>query len=188
MFQKQANDSFRAFFAIDLPKEAKQHIAKVISTLKKQKKYGFIKWTKTENLHITVRFLGNITPAQYQQIIENLKRDFTGLAPFKLSFSEIFMFPGPENPIVLALKPSPIIELVKINRTLENLLTGIDVKEEKRSFAPHLTLGKIEKHGYFSAPQLELPNLSCEIKDVTLFKSELAAEGSIYTPMVCCVL
>jgi 2'-5' RNA ligase len=188
MSQEQVNESFRAFFAVDLPEETKERIAKTISVLKKQKKYDFIKWTKTENLHITVRFLGNITPTQYQQIIESLKRDFTGLAPFKLSFTELFMFPSPQDPIVLALKPTPIIELVKINQALENLLTGIGVKEEKRSFAPHLTLGKIKKRGYFEAPKLELPNLSCEIKDVTLFKSELSSEGSVYTPMICCVL
>lgn len=140
---KSTKNSFRAFFALTLPFAIKQAIGQIIIQLKQNSQLFQVKWTRLENLHLTMRFLGNITPEEYFRITKLMNDVVYEIEPFTLKFSKIIIFPNESHPVAIALKPEPLIELVKLNRILENTLRDCKIHQEKRGFAPHLTLGKI---------------------------------------------
>ena len=114
---------FRSFFAIDLSDDVHYETIKLIKYLKKQKHYQHIKWTKSENLHITMRFLGNISVEQYERIIFQVSEKIKDIKPFSISFTSLIVFPSPEKPVAVALKPDPLAALINL-RVLEHLLQG----------------------------------------------------------------
>ena len=67
-------DTFRAFWAVDFSEEVKDQLLELMARLREKysKEFEQVRWTKRENLHITLRFLGNITVAQYQAMTEKI--------------------------------------------------------------------------------------------------------------------
>lgn len=178
-------ETFRSFFAVDLSDEVRYEAVKLIKFLKKQKHYQRIKWTKPENLHITMRFLGNISWSQYEQIVSEVSQDMQNIEPFTINFTQLILFPSPQKPIAIALKPDPMAPLIKLNQLLEQSVINCDVKPEPRAFVPHLTLGKIKTRRAPQLPEIEIPNMELTIKDVKLFRSQTGMNGSVYTQLVC---
>lgn len=172
----------RTFFAIELSDNTRKAVAAVIQQLKRKTGFSNIKWTKPEKLHITTRFLGNITNEQYEKITNNLVID---MEPFVITFKNLVLFPTKENPIAIALKPEPISPLIKLNQVLEQAVVACGLKPELRAFLPHLTLGKIKGKHCLELPEVKLPRITISVKHITLFRSETSAEGSHYIPLVC---
>lgn len=172
---------FRSFFALDLPKDIQEEIAVIINNLKKQRKYHNLRWSKPENLHLTMRFLGNISSLQCEKIISQVRESVKELESFTVSFDDLIVFPSSKHPIVLALKPEPFLTLLKLNQLIEKSLTNCEVQEELRAFAPHLTLCKIRNKRHFNAPIIKLPQLKFVVNNLQLYRSDPTAEGSKYT-------
>jgi RNA 2',3'-cyclic 3'-phosphodiesterase len=175
---------FRAFLAIDLDAAATKKITKLIHDLKNSGKYPQIKWTKPKNLHLTIYFLGNITPEQYEQLAAKLSIELSNFSAFNLQFSTMILFPSKDQQIALALKPEPIAPLVKLNKILEQAAIACDIKPEMRTFIPHLTLGKIKGEPVKDFASIKLPELQCTINQVKFYRSEPKNTGSVYTPMI----
>lgn len=171
---------FRSFFAIDIPKNIQKEIAKIICELKGQNKYHNLRWSKPENLHLTIRFLGNISLAQCEKIIIQVQKVIRGLETFSLSFDDLIIFPSSQYPVVLALKPEPLVKLLMLNQLVEKGLSDCNVQEERRVFSPHLTLAKVtDKH--IEKPGIKLPKLSFAVNKLQLYRSDLTSEGSKYS-------
>jgi 2'-5' RNA ligase len=177
----------RSFFAIDLNDEVRYEAVKLIKFLKKQKHYHHIKWTKPENLHLTMRFLGNISWLQYEQIVREVGQALHNIDPFSINFTELILFPSPKKPIAIALKPEPMALLIQLNQLLEQSVIKYDIKPEPRPFVPHLTLGKIKTRRALIRVNdySPLPNMEQEVKDIKLFRSQTGMNGSVYTQLVC---
>ena len=177
---------FRAFFALDLPDEIRHEVVKLIKYLKKH--YQHIKWTKPENLHITMRFLGNISYDQFEKIINQVGAAINPVTPFTITFSDLIIFPSKHKPIAIALKPEPMAPLIKLNQIIEKNLINCDIKPETRAFIPHLTLGKIKTR---RAPVIRandyspLRDMELNVNHITLFRSQTGQDGSVYTPIYC---
>ncbi len=178
-------EKFRAFIAIDFTDDVRNELTQFQKELKLQPELHSLKWTKPENLHITMRFLGNITPTQYNAITTALAHSLNEIEPCTVSLADLIIFPTSENPVALALKPQPIAILVKLNQLIEQAIIKCGIKPEPRPFLPHLTLAKIKPQRQLELPQIELPKLQLPVKGVTLFRSDTSMEGSQYTPLVC---
>jgi 2'-5' RNA ligase len=182
----EKNEKFRAFFAVDLSTEIRHEAVKLIQYLKKH--YQHIKWTKPENLHITMRFLGNISYEQFAKIVDQVGQGLKAITPFTINFSDLVIFPSKHKPIAMALKPEPIAPLIKLNQIIEKSLIDCDIKPETRAFLPHLTLGKIKtRHVPIVRAIYESPvqKLELNVNNIILFRSQTGMDGSIYTPLVC---
>lgn len=175
---------FRAFFAIDINDNIRYEAVKLIKFLKKQKIYRHIRWTRTENLHITMRFLGNISNSEYQKITEQVSEKTKNLKPFSIHLASLIIFPSIKKPIVIALQPEPLTQLIKLNQLIEKGLTNSDIKPETKSFSPHLTLGRITRRRHIFEPfEIELPKMHLKVREIILYKSDLTKTGPIYTPL-----
>jgi len=171
---------FRAFFAIDLPKELKQEMVNVIKLLQKKNPGKNIVWTKPENLHITLKFLGNVLPLQCEQFLPAVEDTISQIQKFTLKLEKISLFPSKRSPRVIALLPSPMERLVALACKIEEQVVRYGLQAETRAFKPHLTLARIKQKGKNEFNDIAMPPLNFEVERLTLFRSEITHTGSRY--------
>lgn len=177
----------RIFFAIDLPQDAKERLSKFIGALKKEAKSNAIRWTKAENLHITLQFLAEVRTEHLSVLIEKVREEVQHSAKsLTLSLGAWHLFPNPYRPRVIVLEVTPHAELAVLSGLIGKGIQAMDYAIESRPFRAHLTLGRI-KHtpvnlDFLSACTLpEIPGIT--ITEVVMFRSEPQPEGSQYTVM-----
>lgn len=183
----------RVFVGFDLTSEPRREIEKLLKKL--QKKHWKVKWEKPEKIHLTLAFLGNIKEKQLdlvrkacQEAVRILKQDpdfhqDDGGGPVQsdkkiiLSFKGLGCFPDYEWPriIWLGLK-GDLKSLASLQKNLRDRLENLGFKTEKRSFEPHLTLGRIKK-----ARARERREIGRQIKGMRKidFKSQWLVDGMV---------
>jgi len=178
----------RSFIAIVLPEEVKKALAGLVQELKPI--FPKISWVKPENMHLTLKFLGNIQEQQIGQIKQVMSKSCTGISPFSLQGHALGVFPTVNRArVIWSGLSGDITWLEKLYLNLEAGLAQIGFSKEKRPFHPHLTLGRIKigakpklilealhQHQTFSTP-------SFTVKEIVLFKSELNPKGAKYTAL-----
>ncbi len=181
------NRLIRSFVAIDIPMDIKTEIYKIISS--RAKKQKFIRSTAVDNYHITIKFLGNISLNQ----IENIKNILFkyNKEQFILKIKKCNYF-NSKQPKVLWLSfensDKKLIPLVnKINTEIENM----GFKSEQRRFIPHITIARLKLYNQKDFNKVEklisYINLDVEkikkfkTEGVKLYKSTLLPEGAKYT-------
>jgi 2'-5' RNA ligase len=181
--------AIRSFLAFELPPEIKKKILLVSEDLRRSGLNA--KWVKVDNIHLTVVFMGDIKEEVIQAIKEEVKTVCLGFPPFKISLDGIGVFPNTRRPRVLWLGLEGEIERISSLRDgLQEHLKPFGIKEEKRPFKPHLTLGRFRKQNR-GGSQLdeiinryrELEGPLCRVEELIMFKSELRSQGAIYTKM-----
>jgi RNA 2',3'-cyclic 3'-phosphodiesterase len=178
-------ETFRAFWAIDFTAEINQQILALMSDLKRHHAYmGTIKWTKPENLHITMRFLGNITEVQCTNIINDTIASIHDIQTFELNLNAILFFPTPRHPRIIALKAEPITPFILLNKILDDSAIKNDLPADKRAFIPHLTIGRI-KTKLATIPSITNIAIKTTATNIKLYRSDPSETGSVYTPIVC---
>ncbi len=103
-----------------------------------------ISWVKTENLHITLRFLGDTAASDIDKIKEILDQVTNNTMSFQLNIRGAGIFPTQNNPRVLWLGLDNIDPLSEIKNKIDNELKLFSLKPDKNKFNPHLTLGRIK--------------------------------------------
>lgn len=176
----------RVFFAIDLPQSAKEKLSSFIGKLKKKSKSNAIRWTKPENLHITLHFLAEARTEHLTKLIANVRAKIEGASKrMTLTFGELHLFPNPYRPRVIVLEMTPQGELEVLAGLIGHGIKDTNYEIESRPFRAHLTLGRIKQPqglnlsflSEFSSPEIE----KIEVNEVVLFRSEPQPEGSTYS-------
>ncbi|MBF0542755.1 MAG: RNA 2',3'-cyclic phosphodiesterase [Nitrospirae bacterium] len=144
----------RSFIAVNLTKELKTKIANDISCIKYLKG---IKWISPENLHITLKFLGDISVEDINGIKQILSDIASKTQPFEISLNRIGCFPNIKHPNVVWIGINDNGRLSDIFRDIDYRLSEIDIKKDDRSFSPHLTIGRIKDN-------IKIYNLKAEIE------------------------
>lgn len=176
----------RAFIAVTLAKSVIEEIAKVCAPL--QEASGDIRWTRVENLHLTLKFLGNISRSQVDPILSVLSELVNVRPPLHLVVQGLGAFPNLRRPRVLwvGLKGEGLSEL---SEAIETSLMPLDFPPEDRGFTPHLTVGRVRSlRGWENtlAKMKEHERLlfgESTVDRVTLYQSDLRPEGPIYTSL-----
>jgi RNA 2',3'-cyclic 3'-phosphodiesterase len=175
----------RSFIAIELPERVRSAISELQQELKKCK--ADIRWVKPDNIHLTLKFLGDTDEKSLDSIVEATKAACSGYGRFDLETRGVGVFPDMRAPRILWVGISDNDSLTGLQKSIEDGLAALGFTPEKRRFRPHLTLGrfisssgkeglydKIEEHKDIS------PGL-IEVKSLFLIKSELTPYGAEYT-------
>ena len=134
----------RSFLAFELPPEIKRVVARVSGELRKSALD--VKWVKAENIHLTVVFMGNTKMDDVPAIGDEIRKISLRYGPFDISLKGIGSFPNRRNPRVLWLGLHGDLDRISDFRdTLQQHLKPFGVREEKRRFNPHLTLGRFRR-------------------------------------------
>ncbi len=180
-------NKIRAFIALEIPNEIREAIDRCI-TSKLYKCRTKCSWVKPDNIHLTMKFLGD-TPVD---IIDSIADDFRyvleGVAPIKLYLDGVGTFGGRKPRVVWAGLSGETESLELIAKTIDDTTFKYGFKREKRRFSPHLTVGRIRKQ--INIPELltaieniQLERLDFTADKISLINSELTPKGSIYTPL-----
>lgn len=132
----------RAFIALNLPKKERQRIHRAARLLRDAELP--VRWVEPDNLHITLKFLGELRPERLQAVEETLARVAEGTAPFTLNLSGFGAFPTIRRPRVIWLGVDATPELRCLKQDLEWALSDCGFDAETRAFHPHLTLGRAD--------------------------------------------
>jgi len=161
---------FRAFIAIDLPEDLKVTLNSFVNTLGATIA-AEVKWVLLKKLHVTLKFLGNISAAQQKNLTLSIETALHEIKPFELNFSEITLFPSVTKPQAIVLRLCPLAALYKLAKILDEQALAVGVSAENREYDPHLTLGRIYDD-VPEIPKITLPELRFVVNEITLFRSD----------------
>ena len=179
--------TIRSFFAVDIEDEMiVRRLAEVQGMLANTG--ADLKLVKPQNIHLTVRFLGNISPPMVDAIYEEMKQ--VSFAPFEIELRGLGAFPRLIHPrVVWAGIRKGADQLVKIFGQLEPRLRGLGFKPDTKGFSPHLTIARVRT----GRNKAQLIKLVRELEDyefgavkaecLKLKKSVLTPQGPIYTTL-----
>jgi len=179
----------RSFLAFELPEEIKGIISAVSGELKKSSLN--IRWVKVSNIHLTVIFMGTISSLVLEQMTRPISEVCLDYGPFNIAIKGMGVFSSRRNPRVLWIGLDGDMErLAHFRDTLQNSLSPFGIKEEKRPYNPHLTLGRFRKgqrpDAHLDELLMEYDHLTsqvCPLRELILFKSDLKPDGAIYTKL-----
>lgn len=173
----------RAFIAIKIPDPIKEEISKFQKGLRDIQD---IKWVAPENIHLTLKFLGEIKEEQIENIGKVIKTSIQDTKPFNISFGALGGFPNLSRPRVLWIGIKEGKEkLARFMDKLDKEISKLGFEQEARESIPHLTIGRVKKN-WHSRPVLLNQQQSFDyppftVDKVYLIKSELTPGGPIYT-------
>ena len=131
------------FIAAPIPPPAKLVLTKVIEGLNRKIPKG-VRWVNPEGIHLTIKFLGNIMPEGVDKITEAMGRSAAEVSPFEVRLWGLGTFPNEKKPRVLwAGMEGEIDRLRELQEKTEGALETLDYPIDRRSFNPHLTLGRV---------------------------------------------
>lgn len=177
--------TFRAFFAIDLSAEIKDEIISICKKLKNEldlhkKFFNKIRFTKPENFHITLRFLGNISENQLKSLTTATQK--CNSKNFKVKLANVILFPSIYRPRMLVVNLEPNEPLKKIWQFLDDIALKNKIAPDNHPFTPHLTLCRFEcKHKF---PEITIPKITITdftVDAIKLYRSDPSDTGSNYT-------
>jgi len=175
----------RLFVALNLPETVRESLCTCVRPLQSM---GFaLRWMTPEQVHLTLKFLGDVEPEREPELVAALSRACTGARPVTLSLSGFGVFPHYDRPRVVwvGVAPEPALELLQ--HRVEQEFTPLGFPTEARAFRPHITLGRAApgaRRGGFSKLETALANLCFDaaavIMTVDLMESTLQSGGAVY--------
>ncbi len=178
----------RTFIAINLPANLRAAIAINQSQLKKKLSLDCIKWTEPNQLHITLRFLGEILQSQVSALETILGEITPKFNSFSLNISGIGVFPDIKRPRVIWVGISgETRQLFCLAKAIADATSNIGQIEE-REFHPHITLGRVKSSDPSdlrtigtTIQHIKLEQLGeWHVTQIDLMKSTLTPKGPIY--------
>jgi len=179
----------RSFLAFELPLDIKEIVARVSSEIRKTPLS--VRWVRVDNIHLTVIFMGNVKTGDIVNIGTEVEKICLRYGTFDVSLRELGFFPNRRNPRVLWLGLDGDLErMSEFRDSLQKRLRPFGIKEEKRRFTPHLTLGRFKKPHKkdFHLDELimrygDLTSPVCLLNELILFQSTLKPSGAEYTKL-----
>ena len=177
----------RTFIAITVPEEIKEALRELVASAGGHP--GNVKWVKADNLHLTLKFLGNVTSEQLPQIVEAVEAAASDVTDFELVTSNTGAFPSFKRPRIFWIgvrhKGTPLLSLAS---DIEQQLLDRGFPKEDRRFKPHLTLGRIKEQRRIARVaeainRYSFPNIPFRVSGIDIMKSQLTPRGPIYTSL-----
>ena len=134
--------TIRSFIAINIPAKIRNRLKKIQDELKKSN--VALRLVRPENIHITLKFLGNVPVEDIKDIQDAINESVSEFRIFSVSFEKIGVFPNSQYPRVIWVGiEKGAEELSLLNTKIENSLSGFSLHQENRKFQPHLTLARV---------------------------------------------
>ncbi|MCL0067449.1 RNA 2',3'-cyclic phosphodiesterase [Peptococcaceae bacterium] len=172
----------RLFWAIEIPDEIKSKLASVQEELKKLDLHA--KWVEKQNIHLTVKFLGETDASMVTDIKNSVLSALEGTSPFRISVSGFGTFGNPACVIWSGIRDDDK-KLFELHSKVDRALLSLGFEAEKRAFYPHLTLARLKSQRNVKLLRnklIAMPDTlsSFTANSIKLFNSTLTPKGAIY--------
>ena len=169
----------RLFVAIEIPEEIKEYISIVQENINSEK--SKIRLVNTDNMHLTLKFLGEVQPDKLDEIKEKLKE--VKFNKFLMYLDNIGVFPGENYIRVVWIGLKPENGILQLQKNIDDSLNKLFKKE--KNFKAHITLARvkyIEDKKLFleNLKKMKIENKKIDVKDFRLIKSTLDRDGPVY--------
>lgn len=188
----------RTFIAVELPAALRGRIAdlqqqaksELTRELRRRAPDARLQWVRTESMHVTVKFLGDVTEDSIRDIEQALARIAQSHTAFSVEVGGLGVFPGPGAPRVLWLGLAGGGDrLTALARALDDALAELGYPRDRKPFHPHLTLARIKDRGREVGDALGRTGLlaqpaalgGLDVSTLSLMKSDLKPGGAVYT-------
>jgi 2'-5' RNA ligase len=176
--------SVRTFFAVELAGELREAAAAVVDELRRRDARAHVRWVRTEALHVTLRFLGDVERGRLGGLVQSVAGETASVAPFALALGALAAFPSPRSPRVVALAVEPHEPLARAAAAVERGVLAAGFAPEERPFRGHLTLGRTRGRRPPRLEDVAVPgHAPMPVRELVLFSSELLPDGARYTPL-----
>ena len=178
-------DAIRTFVAVDVPQPIKMELDKLIGELRPFA--PDIRWVKAANLHITLRFLGDIPQSSVSGLVSEIAKNSSDFKSFHLSLAGIGGFPNLHKPRVIWLGGGDGQDSLHVLALrVEKACIACGFGNADKPFSSHLTIGRVKypkgnerlvsyiQHLNYTSPTFP-------VKEVIVFKSDLMPSGPKYT-------
>ena len=177
----------RTFIGVFPPPDLIATLSRIQSSLKVDS--SPVRWENSEKLHVTLKFLGDLSPEEGQKLREAMLAGGFTFPRFTVLINRLGCFPlvGAPRTIWIGSTAGENSELAKCSMHLETLCASIGLKKEKRDFHPHITLGRVK--GKLSALLIKsIENTNFEpieflCTELLVMKSDLSPTGSAYSQL-----
>jgi len=183
-------EKIRSFIAIDLPIQLLEQIIQLQKELIPATR-DFVRWTRPENIHLTLKFLGDVDKEkllQAKRLLDEIKFDHT---PFILCMEGYGVFPNKKQPRIIWVgfeeSQSILVLVSQINTKLQTL----GIEPEIRPYKPHLTIGRVRQISNAYQNKVLDESLSSakrivnsfSVTEFKIYKSMLTPDGPKYTQL-----
>jgi 2'-5' RNA ligase len=179
----------RTFVAVEIDPTVRRKAEQLIETFRKAQ--ADVKWVALENLHLTLKFLGEVRLEETAAVCAAVAQAAADVAPFELEIRGAGAFPNPGRPRTLWLAcRQGTAQLTDLQQRIEAALEKLGYRPEARSFTPHLTIGRArsggpatEEFGRLLEQYAEYEVGRSDVGEVTVFASQLGPQGPTYTAL-----
>ncbi len=182
-------NQIRSFIAIELPDELRQKLGELEARLKSGGQRQ-VRWVNPNSIHLTLKFLGNITADKVNEITGVMEGVAREIPPFRLEVKGPGVFPNPKRARVAWVGLSGEVDkLLQLQQNLEANLETLGFAAELRAFTPHLTIARVndvaspeerQKFGELvTGTGFEAGNI--KVDAISLMRSQLSRAGAIYS-------
>jgi len=183
-------EKIRSFIAVELPRELKLALSQLQEKFKSASSMP-VKWVDPGNIHLTLKFLGDISPEITGRITSALEDAARGTKPFDIEVSGLGVFPNIKRvQIIWVGLAGELAKLGQFQKHIEEMLAPLGFPPEAGPFTPHLTLARVRDYarpddrlalGELIAGMKFEQKYIINVNAVFLMKSQLTREGPIYS-------
>ena len=168
----------RAFIGLELPDSARRVLSRARAGLD-DGPIG-LRWTRPDNLHLTVRFLGEIDESVGNVLISRLRGSLRQFPPLHVVMNAIAWFPT-RRPVVLAALVNPSVQVLDIFDIAEKECIAMGLSPERRKPTPHVTVARLRMPASKSMPKIDSEiNIEFDCRELILYRSRLMPTGAVY--------
>jgi len=176
----------RTFVAVEASPAIRHAAQRLIDSLRAAP--AQVKWVAPENMHVTLKFLGDVDPREIHNVCRVIEDAAAGVEPFELEIRGAGAFPNLRRPGTVWLGAGQGAEqLAALARPIEKALQRLGFRREPRRFHGHLTLGRVRRGGPGVGELGELIRQHADyqagrmkVRQATVFSSRLGPEGPTY--------
>lgn len=184
--------AIRAFVAACLPQDLLEKLRQLQRLLEERVRLrpNPVRWTPPDQVHLTLRFLGNIQADEVESLATVLRQATAGFGPMQLSVETLGCFPSWRRPSVIWVGLHGELEpLLELQARVERDSQPFGSHSETRAFHPHLTVGRVRPQSpgagrigdALSEAAVDLG--AWQLEEIALIRSQLTPRGSVYTPL-----
>jgi 2'-5' RNA ligase len=186
-------EMIRAFVAIELEDALLTSLRQVQDELKRAPVARLARWVSSAGIHLTLKFLGDVSSERVPEITQAIERGCHSSAPFRISLLEAGFFPNAHRLRVVWVGVGGDVQmLLQLQRAVESELDALGFAPESRGFQPHLTLARMHDYARpadreemakrISSVQVDTRS-EMWVRAVHLIRSELRPTGAVYTSL-----
>ncbi len=176
--------TIRAFIAVELPKPVKDALGDVAQMLAGRVPRGAVRWVRPEQMHLTLRFLGDTAVGQLPAVQSVMDSVTSGHSPFIMHLNGTGCFPNAQRPRVIWVGlAGDEARLHALKAALDERLVSLGWPPEDKTFRAHLTLGRVKDEREVQGVEwaANVPPLDMPVTAIHLIESQLRPSGPIYT-------